>query len=188
MIKLFLKNHKHKILYGLLSLFILAILFPSQCYRFKSKKDITNEHKSLLESLGEEALISEDVPVSAILIYKDSIIGTGYNTVKKNHNLSGHAEINAMNMAYDNYGEDFFQLDREELILYSTFEPCAMCKGALIEFKINQIYFERPKPFKTQLKNSWLSYWFEIDKRRFEAEGLQESLFEKHPDYNSHNE
>lgn len=183
-----IKHHKHKIIYTLIAVFVLMLILPSQCYRFKSKKAITEVQKEQLKNLGEQALINKDVPVAALLIYKDSIIGTGYNTVKKDHNLSGHAEINAMNMAYTSYGDDFLQLDRNELILYSTFEPCAMCKGALIELEIERVYFERQKPFGTQLKSSWNSFWFEMGKCRFDAEGLQEKLFEMHLDYDKTNE
>lgn len=161
----------------------VLILFQSQCYRVKPKKEIPSEFKKELNEVGEKALTTEDVPVAAILVYKGNIIGKGYNTVKKDFNLAGHAEINAINEAYKKYGEKFYDLDRSELILYTTFEPCQMCKGAMQHYHIEHVYFEKNKSFLFQVKGTIKAFLFELKKQRFNAENLQENLFHKHPDY-----
>lgn len=159
------------------------MIFQSQSYRAKTKVEIRDDVKSELNQLGETALASKDVPVGAVLIYKDTIIGRGYNTVKKENNIGGHAEINAMSDAYKTYGEEFSKLDRAELFLYSTFEPCEMCKGAIIHYNIKNVYFERNKTLWEQLKSTGKSFFYNLKARRFDAEDLQENLFRKHPDY-----
>jgi len=176
-----LKGRHYLLLAG--ALLALMVIFQSQCHRFKTEVDITENQKTILRNLGKKALLSNDVPVAAILVYKGEVIGEGYNTVKKDSNLGGHAEINAISDAYAKYGEAFHDLDRDELSLYSTFEPCEMCKGAMLHYNIKNVYFEQAKEFGTQVKGTVKSFIFELKKRRFDADGLQESMFEQHPDY-----
>lgn len=177
------KNRFKKSILILGTLFFLSLIFQSQFYRLKSKQEIPSHLKEELIKLGNIALKTKDVPVSAVLIYEDSIIGTGYNTVKKDKTLSGHAEINALNMAFENYGNNFHKLNRAKLKLYSSFEPCEMCKGTFIHYNIQNIYFEKTKPFFHQVNSSFKSYTYELSKNRLDADSLQEKLFLKHPDY-----
>ena len=172
-----------KILYFLGILFVFILVFQSQVYRFKGKKEISSEIKEKLSQLGKKALLTKDVPVSAILFYKDSIIGVGYNTVNKDSVLSGHAEINALNMAFKSCGNLFSKLNRADLKLYSSFEPCEMCKGAIIHYNIKNVYFERTKPGISQIKSTFRSLIYELSKKRIDADSLQEKLFLRHPDY-----
>ncbi len=167
----------------LLIAILIALLFQSQFYELRSEEEVKEQYKKEIIALGEEALKSLDVPVGAILLYGDSIIGKGYNTVRDKKVLSGHAEINALNMAYENYGASFAKLDRNKLALYSSFEPCEMCKGALIHYNINQVYFERRKPLLHQLKSTVKGLQYEWSKKKFDADSLQEKLFLKHPEY-----
>ena len=161
---------------------LLVFLFQTQFYRLRSLKEM-GAYKLQLERLGERALETNDVPVGALLIYKDSIIGSGFNTVRREGALSAHAEMNAIDMAYRNLGNAFFTLDRNELELYSTFEPCEMCKGMLVHYDVQRVYFERKKQVGRQLKSTWKQFLYEIKKKRVDADSLQEKLFLKHPDY-----
>ena len=104
-----MKNKLKKWILVLVILFSLSLIFQSQVYRLKSKQEIPNHLKSELIKLGNIALKTKDVPVSAVLIYEDSIIGTGYNTVKKDKILSGHAEINALNAITEKPNSNVFQ-------------------------------------------------------------------------------
>jgi Cytidine and deoxycytidylate deaminase zinc-binding region len=73
-----------------------------------------------------------DAPIVALITYEDSIISIGYNTIKKEHDFTGHAEINAINNAISSVGyEEFYNLDKDKMVLYITYEPCLMCRGAI---------------------------------------------------------
>jgi len=177
-----MKSTTSKILLGLL-LGIVFMLTANQFYRLRGKEEISEELKTELTHLGEKALETKDVPVAAIVTYFDTIIGMGYNTVKRDFNLGGHAEINALSDAYSRFGDAFSKLDRSKLVLYTTFEPCEMCKGAIVHYNIKHVYFMKDKsPFhwnKKQLK--MLRY--EWNKRRINGEHLQDSLLNLHPEY-----
>ena len=170
------------VFYGLvIGLFIWA--GSSQLYRLNPKAQVPESILPTLTVLGEKALETKDVPVAAIVTYFDTIIGVGYNTVKRDFNLGGHAEINALSDAYSRFGDEFSKLDRSKLVLNTTFEPCQMCKGALVNNRIKNVSFELNKPFLEQVKSQVNLWMYEWNKRRFNARGLQESLFEQHPDY-----
>ncbi len=168
---------------GLITISFVLLLLPTQLYQLKSKSIVSTEILENLTKLGNEALKSNDVPVAALLIYKDSIIGKGYNTVLDKKELSAHAEINAINMAFKKYGQEFHKLDRSKLYLYSSFEPCEMCKGAIIHYNINHVYFEQGKSIFHQFKSTLKELKYEFFKKKMDAEDLQENLFLKHPDY-----
>lgn len=170
------------------SIFLLVgLLFQTQYYRVLPTEDLDTDKIALLESLGEKALLHKDVPIASILMYKDSLIGYGYNTVLRDVELSGHAEVNAINMAYKKYRDQFKNLDRNELVLYSSFEPCEMCKGMLLHYNIKEVRFERKKTMMRQIKSSLKTWLYEYSKRQFLADSLQEKLFLKHPDYKPEN-
>ncbi len=162
---------------------ILILLFTNQSYRLRGKIDLLPGFADTLTFLGEKALLTNDVPVAAILTYCDTIIGVGYNTVRRDNNLGGHAEINALGDAFSNFRDDFNKLDRSKLVLYSTFEPCEMCKGAMVHYNIRYVRFEQKKVLKGQTKSKVKQLLYELQKRRFNAPDLQENLFLKHPDY-----
>jgi tRNA(Arg) A34 adenosine deaminase TadA len=167
----------------LLLVIAITFIFQSQFYRLKMKSNIKESYKTELSLLGQSALITNDVPVASLLVYKDSIIGMGFNTVKRDSNLSGHAEINAMNEAYKAYGDKFSSLERNDLVLFSTFEPCEMCKGAILHYNIKQVEFEQNKNTWSQIKSSVSSFLYHLNTKRFKADSLQEKLFLLHPDY-----
>jgi len=132
---------KNKLLKKLVFIFLLAffiiVLFHTRIFQLKPKATITELQDNEIIELASKALESKDVPVGAILLYSNSIIGSGYNTVRRDTNISGHAEINAINDAIKKIGMDQFKkLDRDKLILVSTFEPCEMCKGTILHYEI----------------------------------------------------
>jgi len=179
-----LKNKRSNIIYILAIFLILLVIFNTRLFQFKSKKEISSDNKTEIIQLASEALKSLDVPVGSYLLYSGAIIGEGYNTVKSDTNIAGHAEINAINNAVKKIGlEQFNNLDRDKLILVTTLEPCEMCKGAIVHYNIKHVYFMKDKsPFhwnKKQLK--MLQY--EWGKRRIDGEHLQDSLFLLHPEY-----
>ena len=78
-----------------------------------------------------------EIPVGAVIVKDDKIIGMGMNTREKDKNALGHAEINAINEACKNTGS--WRLDG--CTMYVTMEPCPMCAGAIINARIKTVVF-----------------------------------------------
>jgi len=179
----FLKTHYLKIAF---LLFLLLTIYPSSYffYKLKKTKEISAEFKNQLIELGAKSLPSLDVPVGAIITYDDSIIGTGYNTVLKDSVAYGHAEINAITAALKKLGvKKFNGLERNKLRLYTTLEPCEMCRGALIEYRIKKIHFMKQKSMRYWWKERNWELVYEYNKSQIDGEYLQDSLLNKHPLY-----
>jgi len=177
-----------KIIATLLFITVLAgvILFSLQAewYRKNPRRKLQSNVTEKLSASGDSAIATSDVPVAAVLLYYDSIIGSGYNTVKKNLLAGGHAEINAISDAMRRTGPDsFMKLDRTHLTLITTWEPCAMCRGAIIEYDIRHIVVMHPKPLTARFREWMRSERFEWNKQGTDIDTLQECLFKKHPLY-----
>ena len=152
-------------------------------YRFRTDSN-TVRFNEKLSDLAEKSLQSRDVPVSALLVYKDSIIGSGYNTVMRDGNAGGHAEINALSGCLRKMGlTQFRQLDRNSLVLITTFEPCAMCRGAIEEYNIKKVVFALPKSFGAHVGMMKSSIDYYLGLRENGQPELQYDLFLKHPDF-----
>lgn len=86
---------------------------------------------------AEKALEDNEVPVGAIVVKENKIIGKGYNQVEKLKDATAHAEMIALTAAANHIGE--WRL--EECSLFVTLEPCIMCTGALLAARIETLYF-----------------------------------------------
>jgi tRNA(adenine34) deaminase len=83
------------------------------------------------------AVAVDEVPVGAIVVYQNKIIGRGFNQREKNHKITGHAELIAMEEA-----SQYLKSWRlTHCTLYVTLEPCLMCTGALIQSRIARIVY-----------------------------------------------
>jgi len=80
---------------------------------------------------------NEDIPVGAVVILEGKIIGRGYNQREKNHDPTGHAELVAMRQAAKKLGT--WRLNRASI--YTTFEPCPMCAGAMLQARVKNLFF-----------------------------------------------
>jgi tRNA(adenine34) deaminase len=86
---------------------------------------------------ARKAFALNEVPVGAIVVKDNIIIGKGFNTVIKDNSVSAHAEINAINAASK-------MINNYRLVncdLYVTLEPCHMCTKAIVDARINFLYF-----------------------------------------------
>lgn len=87
--------------------------------------------------LAEKAFEEGEVPVGAIVIHNNQIVGKGYNQVERLNDPTAHAEMLAVSAACDTIGEKYLS----ECTLYVTLEPCPMCAGALVWSKIGTIVY-----------------------------------------------
>ena len=85
---------------------------------------------------ANKALQMNEMPVGCVIVYKNEIIGKGFNKKEDKKNSLMHAEIIAINQACKKIGD--WRLNECEI--YVTLEPCLMCLGAIIESRIRKIY------------------------------------------------
>lgn len=78
-----------------------------------------------------------DVPVGAVVVYKNEIIARAHNCKEQNKNAVEHAEILAISRACQKLNTWHL----EECTIYVTLEPCLMCAGALIQSRIGKLVF-----------------------------------------------
>src|ERR1700748_2807578 len=97
---------------------LFILLFQSKIYMLHKKIPLTTANQNLLINLALEALKTKEVPVASLILYGGKVIGQGYNTVMRDTNIGGHAEINAISHAIKNVGvKKFNELNRDSLIL-----------------------------------------------------------------------
>ena len=103
------------------------MIFSEEKYRF------------MFSALKEanKALEDNEVPVGAVVVKDNKIIGRGYNQVERLKDATAHAEMIALTAAANHLGE--WRL--EKCSVYVTLEPCIMCTGALLASRINTLYF-----------------------------------------------
>ena len=92
-------------------------------------------HQAFLEA--EKAYNKKEVPVGAVIVFEDKIIGRGYNLIETLQDPTAHAEILAITAAA-NYFAHWRLL---ETSIYVTLEPCPMCAGAILNSRISNIIF-----------------------------------------------
>ena len=80
---------------------------------------------------------SDEVPVGAVVVRDNDIIGTGYNRVIKESDPSAHAEISALRKA----GQKTQNYRLTGSDIYVTLEPCLMCYSAMVHARIKTLYF-----------------------------------------------
>ena len=87
--------------------------------------------------LAQKAFEEDEVPVGAVVVYKNQIIGRGHNRTEHLQDPTAHAEIIAITAAANALGS--WRL--EDVIVYTTIEPCIMCAGALVLARVKKIVF-----------------------------------------------
>ncbi|MEJ2568752.1 MAG: nucleoside deaminase, partial [candidate division WOR-3 bacterium] len=99
----------------------------------------TDDEKWMREALKEavKSFENEEVPVGAVVVRDDTIIGRGCNRKEALNDPTAHAEIIAITAAANSIGD--WRLDG--CILYSTLEPCLMCAGAVIQSRISRVVY-----------------------------------------------
>jgi tRNA(adenine34) deaminase len=85
---------------------------------------------------------AEEVPVGAIVVCADRIVGVGQNRVLRTNDPTAHAEIVALRAAAGTLNN--YRLTG--CTLYTTLEPCSMCAGAILHARIERLVFATPDP------------------------------------------
>lgn len=86
---------------------------------------------------AKKALLHDDVPIGAVVVKDGVIIARAHNKKEKKGNAVCHAEIEALTKAAKKMKNWYL----EGAELYVTLEPCAMCAGAMVNARIEKLYF-----------------------------------------------
>ena len=96
--------------------------------------------REMMEAAFQQAIIAQqenEIPVGAIIVMSDEIIGYGHNQSIKNHDPTAHAEVMALRMASQQ--QKNYRLTGASLFV--TLEPCAMCVGAILQARLGRVIF-----------------------------------------------
>lgn len=92
-------------------------------------------NKALEEA--RRALDKGEVPIGAVVVCRDTIIGRGHNLTETLTDVTAHAEMQAITAAANELGGKYLT----DCTLYVTVEPCVMCAGALGWSQIGRVVF-----------------------------------------------
>ncbi len=101
-----------------------------------------NHWMSRALELARHAESQGEVPVGAVIVLNDEIIGEGWNHPITAHDATAHAEIMALRQACER--QNNYRLPGADI--YVTLEPCVMCAGALVHARINRLFYATSEP------------------------------------------
>lgn len=96
-----------------------------------------HDYMGLALEEAKKAYALGEIPIGAVLVYKDTILFKNHNRRELDHDATAHAEVLVIREACD-------QLKRWRLTgctLYVTIEPCSMCAGAIINSRISRVVY-----------------------------------------------
>lgn len=111
----------------------LTALTEEELHEYWMRRAIAEAHKA--EALGE-------VPIGAVIVRNNEIIGRGYNLRETTLDSTAHAEMVAIREASEVIGA-WRLLDCS---LYVTLEPCPMCAGAIVQSRVPRVIFGTADP------------------------------------------
>jgi tRNA(adenine34) deaminase len=91
---------------------------------------------------AQKAESTGEVPVGAVIVFNDEVIGSGFNQPISARDATAHAEIIAIRTA----GQALGNYRLSGVTMYCTVEPCMMCAGAMIHARISRLVFGTPDP------------------------------------------
>lgn len=88
-------------------------------------------------SLADKAEAANEIPVGAVLVKDNKVVGQGWNLSILQHDACAHAEIMAIREA----GKVLQNYRLIDCTLYVTLEPCPMCAGALVHARVKRVVY-----------------------------------------------
>ena len=88
------------------------------------------------------ALKAGEVPIGAVVVSQDRIIARAHNLTETLHDVTAHAEMQALTAAASQLGGKYLQ----ECTLYVTVEPCVMCAGAIGWAQVSRVVYGTADP------------------------------------------
>lgn len=104
---------------------------------------MTDEHYMRMALVEAQAALDKgEVPIGAVVVSGDRIVGRGHNLVETLRDVTAHAEMQAITAASDSLGGKYLT----DCTLYVTVEPCAMCAGAIGWAQLGRLVFGADDP------------------------------------------
>jgi len=136
------------------------------------------EYKEL-QKMCKKAIKIDCVPVGAIVVLNEKIIGRGYNKKEKTNNPLDHAEIIAIRKATKKLKS--WNLSKCKLIV--SMNPCEMCKKVIFEARIKQIFYivDNKNEKSKSIKDEKTTNFEKINEQLYEIENVRllKSFFSK---------
>jgi tRNA(adenine34) deaminase len=103
-------------------------------------KDTVYMELAIKEALKAKAI--GEVPIGAVIVHNDEVVGSGYNLRESEQRSIAHAEMIAIDQACATMGT--WRL--EDATLYVTLEPCPMCAGAIVLSRVKRVVYGAADP------------------------------------------
>lgn len=105
----------------------------------KNSIEVRNDEKIMRMAIAEaqRALDKGEVPIGAVVVVGDRVIGRGHNLVETLVDATAHAEMQAITSAAQTLGGKYLN----QCTLYVTVEPCAMCAGAIGWSQVKRVVY-----------------------------------------------
>ena len=91
---------------------------------------------------AQRALEADEIPIGAVIVARGRVIGRGHNLTETLHDVTAHAEMQAITAAAEQLGGKYLT----DCTLYVTVEPCVMCAGAIGWSQLSRIVFGAADP------------------------------------------
>jgi len=113
----------------------MSLIFPLGPPADSHERDRRIMEWALREAQSAQA--EDEVPIGAVVVLGDRIIGRGHNQVEQLRDATAHAEMLALSQAFETVGAKRL-VDAQ---LYCTLEPCLMCAGALLHARVARVVY-----------------------------------------------
>lgn len=100
---------------------------------------MNDDERFMKEALAEarKALSNEEIPIGALVVADGRVIGRGHNLTETLHDVTAHAEMQAITAAEEYLGGKYLS----QCTLYVTVEPCVMCAGAIAWAQMGRLVY-----------------------------------------------
>ena len=102
--------------------------------------DISYMRQAIAEA--RKSLSMDEIPIGAVIVCRDTIIARGHNLTERLHDVTAHAEMQAITAAAEYLGGKYL----DGCTIYVTVEPCVMCAGALGWSQIARVVYGAADP------------------------------------------
>jgi tRNA(adenine34) deaminase len=106
---------------------------------------MTDDERYMSEAVAQalKGAADGEVPIGSVAVKGGIVIARGHNRRMAQSDITAHAEMSCLRDLSANYQKENGELsfDLSDITIYSTLEPCAMCLGAMIHYKIGRIVF-----------------------------------------------
>ena len=117
--------------------------------KIKATREKDEKYMRMAIDEAFRAFDKKEVPIGAIVVAGDRVIGRGHNLVETLMDATAHAEMQAITAAMSTLGGKYL----DDCTLYVTVEPCVMCGGALAWSQIGRVVYGAP-----DLKRGYSTY------------------------------